>query len=286
MPRSRPDNSFTLLAGVPVHYDRFLDPEFGYGTRGRPRRFRAEADFEQKLQDCFEELWKVCPLGKAEVITTAGAFVDKPGAHGKGRAFDLDGIFWENRTFVTLHHYVQDARFYLGIESVLRKHFGIVLNYEYNEAHRDHFHIDDISPVGFFPGHRSRVLYLQMALTYLFGRQVAIDGLVGPETNGAARELLPELGLASPDAIDTDRELHAKLNDVWLELLDRGAATGMAMAAPVEEHSPLELLENVYTVIEDELKGSAARKRIETALTTFVDHEETAAFLDAYRPDA
>ena len=70
----------------------------------------------------FIELWRVCPLGRAEVVTSAGAYVNKPGSHGQGRGFDLDAIFWADKNFITLH-YPQDRRFYLGVEAILRKHF-------------------------------------------------------------------------------------------------------------------------------------------------------------------
>lgn len=93
-----PENFFAEIAGVPVHYDRF-PPPCNYGTRGAPHKFFAADEFIQKLNDCFKELWKVCPYGRAQVITSAGAYVDKPGWHGKGMAFDLDGIFWKAKTF-------------------------------------------------------------------------------------------------------------------------------------------------------------------------------------------
>jgi hypothetical protein len=89
----RPTHIFEKLAGVPVHYDRSAPP-FGYGTRGRPAKFHSELTFVMKLEQCLQELWEVCPLHQAQVMTSAGAWVDKPGFHGRGRAFDLDGIFW------------------------------------------------------------------------------------------------------------------------------------------------------------------------------------------------
>lgn len=280
----RPATFFRKLAGVPVHYDRFQDPQFTYGTRGRPLRFHCTAAFREALNTCFDELWDVCPLGKAEVITSAGTFVDKPGAHGLGRGFDLDGIFWSDRAFITLH-YPQDRRFYLGVEAVLRKHFGTVLNYEYNPAHRDHLHLDDLAPPGFVAHHRSRVLFLQMVLTHLFNRPVAIDGRIGPETNGAAREVLLQLDLTDTGSIGTDTKLHAELDVVWSAFLDRAADEGFAGIVADKERTPLQLIEEVYAVIERELGGLAARKTIETALTTFVNHDDTAAWLEQFRAD-
>ena len=157
---TRPANSFKRIADVPVHYDRRSSSD--YGTRGVATRFYATTNTERKLDQCFLELWDRCPYGKAEVITSAGTWVNKPIYHGKGRAFDLDGIFWSNRTFVTKWDGYQggDRRFYFGVEAILRKHFGTVLNYLYNAPHRDHFHIDDGTSVGFQSGSKSRVLFL------------------------------------------------------------------------------------------------------------------------------
>lgn len=88
---SRPTNFFTSLAGVTVHYDR--PPLAPYGSTGVSYRFHATEEFEQLLDVCFRELWAACPLGSGEVITSAGAWVEKPNSfHNSGRAFDLDGI--------------------------------------------------------------------------------------------------------------------------------------------------------------------------------------------------
>ena len=278
----RPSNFFTELAGVPVHYDRFSEPDFTYGTRGKPLKFYCEDAFERKLHICFKELWKVCPLGKAEVITSAGTFVDKPGGHGLGRGIDIDGIFWADKSFVTLN-YPQDRRFYLAVEAILRKHFGTVLNFEFNSAHKDHFHVDDLTEPGFFPRQRSKVLYLQMALTYISEMPVVIDGLIGTETNGALRTLLADLNLTRGSKLASDSDLHTKLDAVWPDLLAWFANQGFAIVTPAVAISPLRLLQDVYEVVERELHNDAARKPIETALTTFVNHDETADWLDRYR---
>lgn len=283
---SRPDNTFDKLAGVPVHYDRYPDPEYGYGTRGKPNTWHCTEAFEQKLVEALEELWELCPLGRAEVITTAGAYVNKPGLHGKGRGFDVDGIFWSDRTFVT-KNYPNDRPFYLAVEAVFRKHFGTVLNYEYNVDHQDHLHIDDGSETGFVPEHRSRVLSLQMALTHVFERPVTIDGLIGPETNGAAREVLTELELATEGEVAGENQLHQTLDRIWLSLLERTAAEGFRRAGLKQERegTPLELLEDVYSLISRELNGHPGRKTLEAAVTVFAQHPEADAWLDQFRED-
>ncbi|MEM1059168.1 MAG: hypothetical protein AAGK14_07955 [Verrucomicrobiota bacterium] len=225
-----PTNSFRTLAGVPVHYAR--PPVAPYGTRGQARRWLSTLSFERRLDAAFGELWERCPLGPAAIITSAGAWVDKPGYHGLGRGFDLDALFWPVGTaprdaFVALH-YPKDLAFYLGVESVLRRHFGTVLQYLYNAAHRDHFHVDDGTPVAWRSGSRSRVLYLQSALTHLHAAPVAIDGLHGPETAAATRTVLRRLGLGE----SLERAA------TWRDFLAAGAERGFALALGADDPAP------------------------------------------------
>jgi hypothetical protein len=224
----RPENSFDRIAGAEVRYDRLSGAS--YGTRGVATRFHATEAFEGKLRAAFADLWEACPLGQADVIASGGTFADKPGAHGRGRAFDLDALFWPERTFVA-RSYPQDCRFYLAVEAVLRGHFGTVLNYRYNAAHRDHLHLDDLAPTGFVPEHRSRVLFLQTMLTHLFDRPVAVDGIIGPETRGAARQLLQKLDRASPGSLESAQALDDRLDNVWPEVLAVAARRGFAQHA-------------------------------------------------------
>ena len=272
----RPATSFTALAGVPLHYDRLPGT---YGTRGRAQTWFMQQDFADKLQACLDELWETCPLGEAEVVATAGAWVDKPGAHGEGRGFDIDAIFWSNRTFVTLH-YPTDSAFYLAVEAVLRKHFGTVLNFHFNQAHQDHFHIDDLAPVGFVRHHRSRVLFVQMAMNKLFGRTVDIDGRWGSETGGAVAGVLESLDLTEVSNPDDAGAVADALADVWLDFLDACAARGFGTVAGPGEPSASDLLRHVYELIDRELAESTGRKRVETALTAFAEHPDVAEVLE------
>ena len=269
---SRPNNYFTALAGVPIHYARYADSRYAYGTRGKPYKFYATEAFERKLEACFDDLWETCPYGQAEVITSAGAYVNKMGYHGKGRAFDLDAIFWHDRTFITRDYPLQ-KEFYLGVEAVLRKHFGTVLNYLYNSAHRDHFHVDDGTEVKFYSASKSRVLFVQAAIVHVFDIPIAIDRDWGNETEGAIDQTFERLTIQG-DIQD---------RDVWLHFLARIAETGFNIVQPEpEERTPLNLIHDLYSIIGEELKDSAVRKPMEAALNTFVNHEETQEWLKKY----
>lgn len=201
---ARPANSFRTLNGIPVHYDR--PPVAPYGSRGIAYDFHATQEFENRLDACFAELEQVCPRGRPEVITSAGAWVDKEGYHGSGEAFDLDGLHWSNTKFITLN-FPTDRRFYLGVEAVLRKHFPTVLNFYFNEAHHDHLHMDLGFEMAFNRVRRSKVLFLQAALTHVLEISVAIDGGWGPETSGGTTRALDELNIAGQlENLDTWRQ--------------------------------------------------------------------------------
>lgn len=261
-----PTNTFTTLTGVPVHYAR--PPLAPYGTRGiLPKHWRATPEFQAKAEAAFTELWTVCPLGKANLIVSAGFFVDKPGLHGLGRAMDLDSLWWDTRTWVALN-YPHDTAFYLAVEAVFKKHFGVVLNYLYNPSHHDHLHINDTDEPGFSPSARSEVLFAQAALTHVFKRPVHITG-----------EWTREAQLAVHDLFGGTMDLRMKVN--WLAFLRRTAREGFGV--PVVPKTPLDLLHDLYTIIGDQLEGDERRKRVEAAVNAFATHEDTQGWLNQYR---
>lgn len=195
---AKPSNTFNRLGDVPLYYDRRSPNDLGKGT---PVTLAATQLFEDQLDRCFNELWNICPNGKPSKIFTAGAWTDKPGMHGAGRAFDLDGFEWSNRKFIVLEDGQKngDRKFYFGIEAVLRKHFGIVLDYLYNSDHYDHFHLDDGKSIDFDTSARSKVLFLQGALVFVFGFSVGstgIDGQWGDQTKNAVNQALSKLGIS------------------------------------------------------------------------------------------
>ena len=277
---AKPTASFTTLAGVPVHYDRH--PIAKYGSRGVAKRFYAQSDFIEKLERCFDELWRISSYGRAEVITTAGAYVDKEGQHGLGRAFDLDGIFWPDKEFVTLHdgQRARDRKLYYGVECVLRKHFGQVLNFSYNQSHHDHFHIDTGKPVGLRKSSKAVTVFVQGVLRHVYGLAVAIDGQWGPSTEQA-------LGRAAADA-----GLTIDYNSLagWLQFLSLTAARAFDQRAASSRSNPsgiattpATLLRNVHAVIQRELAGSTSRRSIESELHKFTMHPMTQKWLNTQR---
>ena len=262
------EKSFSSIAGVPIHYAR--EPVAPYGTRGVNMIFFSTNAFFDKLETFVEDLIDRCPLGQPEVIVTAGVYVDKPNSkHQLGRAFDLDSIFWSDRSFIT-KNYPSDKAFYLAIESIIRKHFGTVLQYGYDRRHEDHFHFDDGSPVDFNTSWRSYTYFAQTSLNVLFGQQVVEDGLWGSETAGAVEHVFENLGIDTP--------ITTRPN--WRSYLD--ACTSAAFQLALPDMNPRKLLQSVYETINTANIDSLEAKRIESSLTAFAMHPDTRDFLDDF----
>jgi Extensin-like protein C-terminus len=273
--------SFDKVGGVPTHYDRDPAPN-NYGTKGRPASFRAEASFITTLDKAFKELWDVCPLGEAKIVTSAGAFVNHGGGghHPRGTAFDLDGIFWQNKDFVTLFDGFngRDRPFYYGVECVMRKHFGTVLNFDFNAAHRDHFHLDIGGTVGFSSSALSEVLFLQGLLVRVFRQNIGItgiDGDFGVNTQAALDRVLATLGVTG--SITTKAK--------WLDFLTKSASVAFGLTATdaARDTTPLDLLHSHYSLIANELREHPARLQVEASLNNFANDPKVQTFLDGFR---
>ena len=210
---------FEEVAGVPIHYAR--PPVAPYGSIGKPRKPRLDREFYTKLEVCMSELWDL--LGRAKAVVSGGCYVEKPGMHGAGRAIDIDAIWWDKGPPIITLNYPNDRRRYLALEAQLRKHFGLVLNYHYNRAHRDHFHVDDSQPVGFFST-ASRVVFIQAALIYLWDKDIEHDGIWGQQTESAVLSITSQLE-SSDDLLSLGG---------WTGFLDAAIYTGFGLSEAQE----------------------------------------------------
>ncbi|MCU0912962.1 MAG: hypothetical protein MUC88_00190 [Planctomycetes bacterium] len=205
--------SFDHIAGVPIHYAR--QPVAPYGTQGKgPRTVRLEQNFHATLERCLLDLWKRSQLGAPECLVSGGCYVEKAGRHGEGRAIDIDAIWWKDQPPLITRNAPFDARRYLGVEAVLRMHLGMVLNFWYNQAHEDHWHCDDGTATDWAYGSRSRTLFMQAALSYVFGHALpgGIDGDLGPATRRALTDVI-----FSP----SEKTIRAMDSAKWLTFLER-----------------------------------------------------------------
>jgi hypothetical protein len=176
---------FDSLAGVPVYYAR---TNVAYGDKNRctkSRKRRLHPTFLRQLNGCIEELkWLTHnSVGPIRYITSGGAYVDKPGFHSKGKAFDLGGVHWE---YIELVHYRTADVFhkegvnaacpgymaYMAVECVLRRWFGTVLGMHYNSDHDNHHHIDPGTNVGYWDvgfGKTTRTTFMRRSLVDVWG---------------------------------------------------------------------------------------------------------------------
>lgn len=256
------------INGTALHYARTLSEP--YGSRGSQRDFLFESKFLKSLEACFKEVFTHCPLGKPEIITTAGVYVNRAGSqHQHGTAFDFDGAFWKNYSMMTTSFPV-DFELYLGIESFLRRHFGIVLNYAYNDQHKDHWHIDNSVSTAFSKASRSKMLYLQMTLSYLYHEDVIVDGLFGPQTQAAYNRVAKKLNIKTGNPSKS-----------WPDYLER---TGkVAFQLFTTNKTPVRLLNNVYELISEQ--PQATSMALAEALNTFRLHPVTDAWLASLEKD-
>lgn len=192
---ARPSNFFRTVDGVQVLYDRLNDD---YGKTGIPYKFYATQNLEDKLDAFIAEIRSETEdlFGPLQTILSAGAYVDKSGAHGLGRAFDLDALIWRDKTLVA-DQQPSKKPLYLLVQAIASKRFGVVLGYNYNAAHEDHFHLDDSRTVKFRTS-QSVTNFMQEALILFWSKNIARDGEWGHNTKTAFKEVIDDLGLSYP----------------------------------------------------------------------------------------
>lgn len=209
------------LSGLPLYYDRYSPVSYGVSaTRFSPY---FDDDFLVDCESFFVELQNLLTTYGFTALQVWSGGVGREGSgasyHHLNRAFDFDALIFEDKEKWVADTFETRPYLYLAIESVLRIHFGTVLNYYYDQAHRDHFHFDNGTTIKFKRDARSHVLYLQLTLTKLFNQDVGqsgIDGVYGGNTEQAMRRALKQLKIGG---------LSDKKN--WLDYLRVSAEVAM-----------------------------------------------------------
>jgi len=203
---------FNELAGIPCYYAR-VNAAYGDLARTTSRtdkgRMRSLApSFKARMDACIAEIYWLTYglLGPLQAITSGGAYVNKPGWHRKGKAYDLGGLHWPERKLVLIQ--TASARklgedwnwhLYLAVEAAIRRHFGTVLGILHNRQHWNHYHIDPGTKVGFWTegfGATTRITFLQAVLKDIWGHYVGkLDGDYGPKSKAAVAAVRKELAL-------------------------------------------------------------------------------------------
>lgn len=215
---------FITAGGIPCYYAKinraYEDLSLCLGSQER----RLSPPTYERLCGALHELDLVCDgaLGSLQAVVSGGAYVDKPGAHGRGHGYDIGGVHWRNRKLVCLDvaetfagagldDSGRDLALYLAVESVLRKWFGTVLGMHFSPSgremdHWNHWHVDDETRVGYWSrgrGSETRVRYLQETLTHVWqipcGRP---DGDEGPKTRRGISALRQRTSIGDLTDID------------------------------------------------------------------------------------
>lgn len=208
--------TFDEIGGVDCYYARINAAYFDISKCTKSRKRKLHPEFLRQMSACIQEIsYLTMGVGNLYALTSGGAYVNKPGFHSRGRAYDLGGLFWDRggsrgtyklinveqaRCIYQDEILPQDWPMYLGVEAVLRRHFGTVLGMHHNEAHHNHWHIDPGTPVelrvtGF--GSPTRVRFLQEALTHVWGLYVDTpDGIWGKMTRAGLSAVRSRLDLA------------------------------------------------------------------------------------------
>ncbi len=224
------DRRFNQLDGVPLHYWRWTDGTAGQRTA--QRTFMASAAFHDRLIGWVRDLKSLAQrhggLTEMNRIISAGAYVNKPGQHGRGQAFDLDQVRWSNGAVTPYHqeHRSSDLRVrrrYLALDAVCRRHFRYVLDGGFNTAHADHLHFDfGGGQIRCDKASKSDTVFVQMICNAGLGSGLAIDGVWGARTQSAFAEASSRLGVGGdPHQVTRD----------WQLWLGRAAAASFANRA-------------------------------------------------------
>ncbi|MXO90800.1 extensin family protein [Pontixanthobacter aquaemixtae] len=186
------------LAGKPLLYDRSVTGH--YGVAGVPFSPFIESGFAAECEACFTEVVdKLKQFAGLKVDKILSGGVSRAGSgsslHHQNRAFDLDAFLFDDGSNWVTDTFPQRPQLYLGIEAILRRHFGTVLSYDYNRAHQDHFHFDNGTSVKFKSAAKSHVIFLQNVISLIYQTPIGRDGVWGPQTDGEVRALRSRLGI-------------------------------------------------------------------------------------------
>lgn len=186
------------FGGVPILYDR--EPPSNYGQKGFRYRPRIDPGFAEAADRAFLNIFQSLAsagMGEVTAILTGGITRTGTGVsyHHRSRAMDLDGLVYASGRVWVANSFAANPFEYLIIEGHLRQVFGTVLTYDYNPEQQDHIHFDNGDSVGFRRHSKTRTLFVQNALVFLFDLPIRIDGVYGPETQGAERIARAELDI-------------------------------------------------------------------------------------------
>jgi hypothetical protein len=187
-----------------------------YEPTGARTSFQYEPTFYSRMETWHQRwrAWTPYHWTVPHRIYCYGVYVNKPGMHGEGRAFDLARLLITNRNtgqmFLgfngrydlwrtwTGEAFTTERIRYWGTLASLHYHFRHVISYLDNSVHHNHVHIDNaISGSGdssYSTSSTTQTLFVQAVCRYLWGYATGIDGVWGPQTQSHSSGVLAQLG--------------------------------------------------------------------------------------------
>ncbi|GAA1696610.1 hypothetical protein GCM10009745_48350 [Kribbella yunnanensis] len=192
-----------------------------YEPDGKARSFSFESNFYNQLSSWRSYLDSNAPTswGAPTRVYSYGAYTDKPGMHGAGRAFDIGRIMFENssgtRQWVSMRYDVWRGyanadywkRRYWGTAAGLMRRFRHVLTYMDNREHWNHMHVDndlygELGDCKFTTSSSSQTYIVQAACHHAWGISTVVDGDWGPKTQANSTAVLRRIGRPSGTITD------------------------------------------------------------------------------------
>jgi hypothetical protein len=179
-----------------VSFDQIDGTPIKYGSPGNYQRLTVGANngfYNNKLTSWIRSLrWFSKNYGNADFqslswLGHAGAYVCKNGCHGRGRAFDLNFVRWNDydlNIFSGVHADSRQGkrRRYLAVDGCCRRYFKYTLDGWYNTAHNNHIHIDNHTTPILNRNSRSDTVFVQAVCVNFNNSPMSIDGVWGSRT--------------------------------------------------------------------------------------------------------
>ncbi|UCC67660.1 MAG: extensin family protein [Armatimonadota bacterium] len=173
------------VGSVTFEYDRTTERLAPYRLRNiHPSLVTALRGFTRSMADHGMRLTAIVTGGAYNCRYSRGTTRMSP--HGTGKAIDVDGVRFKDGKEISVRQYREETEVLDRVQACLRMHFGVVLDWRYNDLHRDHFHCDLTKKVGV--AGKSLILYVQAALNRLMDAGLQVDGDLGTNTRAALRK--------------------------------------------------------------------------------------------------
>lgn len=208
--------TITPMAMITRNYLGSTGCHLAYEPTGNTTSFTFESGFYNQLAAWKEFINDNTPdsWGWASTIYSYGAYTNKPGMHGLGRAFDLGRIIYRNSSgstqLISMRYDVWRnysnadwyKRRYWGTAAGLMRRFRHVLTYMDNTTHWNHMHVDndiygELDDCYYSTGSASQTYIVQGACRQVWGLSTGVDGDWGPETESHSTSVLRRIGRPS-----------------------------------------------------------------------------------------